>query len=49
MQSLSDLMFVLQVMLDNCDKEEIDIRYILLSMQLFDDLKDAMEGMLAPK
>jgi translation initiation factor IF-2 len=31
------------------DKEEIDIRYYSIIYAAIDDLKDAMEGMLAPK
>jgi translation initiation factor IF-2 len=30
------------------DKEEIDIRYYSIIYAAIDDLKDAMEGMLAP-
>jgi translation initiation factor IF-2 len=31
------------------DKEEIDIRYYSIIYAAIDDLKDAMEGMLAPE
>jgi translation initiation factor IF-2 len=49
MQSLSDLTFVLPEMQDKADKEEIDIRYYSIIYAAIDDLKDAMEGMLAPE
>jgi translation initiation factor IF-2 len=46
---LSDLMFVLLEMRQLADKEEIDIRYYSIIYAAIDDLKDAMEGMLAPE
>jgi translation initiation factor IF-2 len=49
MQSLSDLMCVRQVTRQLADKEEIDIRYYSIIYAAIDDLKDAMEGMLAPE
>ncbi len=43
-------MFVLPETPDNlADKEEIDIRYYSIIYAAIDDLKDAMEGMLAPE
>jgi translation initiation factor IF-2 len=46
---ISDLMFVLLEMHTIADKEEIDIRYYSIIYAAIDDLKDAMEGMLAPE
>jgi translation initiation factor IF-2 len=50
MQLSLDLMFVLlEMQRQLADKEEIDIRYYSIIYAAIDDLKDAMEGMLAPK
>jgi hypothetical protein len=45
--NIIDLTYVLPVRI--ADKEEIDIRYYSIIYAAIDDLKDAMEGMLAPE